>query len=504
MNVLYALLKPLLTSFLVFLLCVLSFHSIAITLTETEKLTGSDNDLGLTVSIDDDTIVVRGKVEFGYTFTRTDGVWTEQGILKPTHEFKGYSHSLGGDTYVVGDPTWDVNSAYVFARDNGIWPEQAELKPSGYVDPYGWSVSVDGDTAVVGGILDDAPGEDGSAYVFVRENGNWTEKIVLKPSGYKGQVHFGESVAIDGGTILVGGGGDWNEGKISQIYVFTHTEGTWVEETRLTPSDNDPELRYGLFVHLDSDTALIGVPASFRRGTVGKAYVFRRNSDIWSEEAILAPRDPETGDILFLSYSLSDNNIIVQALEYYDGKEKHRRTALVFKRINGVWSEIATLTASDQEANDFFAASVSVSSNTAVVGARIEDEDNESIYGAVYVFTIPAVIVSTDIKPSKRPENVINLKKGKNLKVAIVGTADFDALQVDPSTVKFGPSEASPIRYKGKDYNKDGFSDLILTFMRDETGIACGDTEATLTGQTFPDPVINIAGSDTFTVEPCP
>lgn len=118
---------------------------------------------------------------------------------------------------------------------------------------------------------------------------------------------------------------------------------------------------------------------------------------------------------------------------------------------------------------------------------------------------VPGKQVTIDIKPIKKTdENVINLKKDRNLKVAIAGDADFDALQVDPTTVKFGPNEASPTRFKGKDYNRDGYSDLILTFKLSETDIACGDTEATLTGETFPDPVVNITGTDYFTVEPCP
>jgi hypothetical protein len=117
---------------------------------------------------------------------------------------------------------------------------------------------------------------------------------------------------------------------------------------------------------------------------------------------------------------------------------------------------------------------------------------------------IPLATVTIDIKPSKKPENVISLKKDKNLKVAIVGSAIFDALQVNPDTVQFGPSEASPARYKGQDYNRDGFSDLVLTFKLDETGIACDDESAALTGQTFPEPVTDINGNDSFTVEPCP
>lgn len=74
--------------------------------------------------------------------------------------------------------------------------------------------------------------------------------------------------------------------------------------------------------------------------------------------------------------------------------------------------------------------------------------------------------------------------------------------EVDPATVKFGPNQISPVRFKGRDYNRDGFSDLILTFKLNETGFACGDTEATLTGETYGGDAIQ--GSDDFTVSPCP
>ena len=113
-------------------------------------------------------------------------------------------------------------------------------------------------------------------------------------------------------------------------------------------------------------------------------------------------------------------------------------------------------------------------------------------------------LVSIDIKPSNKSDvNVINLDKDNNINVAIVGGA-FDALQVNPDTIKFGPIGASPIRNKVQDYNRDGYSDLILTFILSETGIDdCNINSATLTGQTFTDPVINVAGSDSFTVEPC-
>ena len=136
---------------------------------------------------------------------------------------------------------------------------------------------------------------------------------------------------------------------------------------------------------------------------------------------------------------------------------------------------------------------------------RSIETDTSPAANAVYASWAPATsiveIITIDIKPRKNPKNVIDLKMDRELKVAIVGAETFDALQVDPATIKFGPIEAGPVNYKVRDYNRDGFSDLILRFNLSETGIDCGDVEATLTGETYSGDAIQ--GSDSFTVERC-
>jgi len=62
-----------------------------------------------------------------------------------------------------------------------------------------------------------------------------------------------------------------------------------------------------------------------------------------------------------------------------------------------------------------------------------------------------------DIKPRANPNSVIDLKNDRELNVAIVGAETFDALQVDPATIKFGPIEAGPVNYNVEDYNRDVF-----------------------------------------------
>ena len=96
----------------------------------------------------------------------------------------------------------------------------------------------------------------------------------------------------------------------------------------------------------------------------------------------------------------------------------------------------------------------------------------------------------------------MNPRKDKNLKVAIIGDETFDATQVNIETVRFGVTgtETGPLDYRGMDYNRDGYADLILTFKTSDTGIGCEHVEATLTAETYPDPIYAIRGTDNFTV----
>ena len=83
--------------------------------------------------------------------------------------------SISGDTAVIGAHRDDDNgdasgSAYVYVRSNGVWSEQQKLTASdgASTDYFGFSVSISGDTAVIGAYQDDDNGDaSGSAYVYV-------------------------------------------------------------------------------------------------------------------------------------------------------------------------------------------------------------------------------------------------------------------------------------------------------------------------------------------------
>jgi len=94
------------------------------------------------------------------------------------------------------------------------------------------------------------------------------------------------------------------------------------------------------------------------------------------------------------------------------------------------------------------------------------------------------MVVSVDIMPRK-DANKVNPNSSQSVNVAILSGNGFDPISVDSSTVRFGATgtEATPIHVRLADVNGDALRDMILRFEIVDTGIQCGDTSATLTGQ---------------------
>ena len=129
--------------------------------TQQAKITADDgkigDEFGSSVSISEDTILVIGR-PFGYVFTRSGTNWTLQTKLT---KGSGNSVSISGDTAIVG--------TYISSRSGTSWTEQTRLIASdGEVgDEFGHSASISGDTAIVGAFKNDDNGIDsGSAYIF--------------------------------------------------------------------------------------------------------------------------------------------------------------------------------------------------------------------------------------------------------------------------------------------------------------------------------------------------
>jgi hypothetical protein len=139
---------------------------------------------------------------------------------------------------------------------------------------------------------------------------------------------------------------------------------------------------------------------------------------------------------------------------------------------------------------------------------RLTDANGDSDVATVTVgvFFVSGPQVPIDIMPNSDGNN-LNLRAGQGagIDIAILSVGEFFEAPnlIDPLTLKFGPREGniwgSP---QVRDVDSDGDDDLVVKFLIQQSGIACGDTHAILFGRTFDSQ--SISGSDTINTFNCP
>ncbi len=360
---------------------------------EVQKIVASDrasnDNFGWSVSISGDYIIVGAYREdedlagantlssagSAYIFERDGGgVWNEvQKIVasdRDAGDSFGYSVSISGDYLVVGafgesedesggNTMAQSGSGYVFELSGGVWSEVQKIVASDRAsgDLVGTSVAISGDYLVM-----TARGEDedeagantlsdaGSAYVFERSGGVWSEVQKIVASDRAASDIFGGYVAISGDYIMVGAfqededeAGANTLSSAGSVYVFERNAGVWSETQKLVASDRAAADNYGWSISMSGDLAVIGA--------------YREDEDANGTATM----------------SSAGSAYIVER----DG--------------GGTWNEIQKIVPLDRGPNDNFAGSVSISGTEMLIGAYKEDEDESgtntlSGAGSAYIF----------------------------------------------------------------------------------------------------------------------
>ncbi len=257
------------------------------------------------------------------------------------------------------------------------WIQQAELTASDGAakDAFGYSVAISGSMALVGAPyrMVGSNFSQGAAYVFVESGGTWVQQAELTASDGAANDDFGDSVAISGSTAMVGAAGHTVGSNYSQgaVYVFVKSGGTWSQQAELTASDGGAYDYFGLSMAVSGGTAVVGADDHVvgSNNAQGAAYVFIENGGTWSQQAELTASDGAAHDYFGRSVAVSGSTAMVGAFAHSVGSNNAQGAAYVFVESDGTWSQQAELTASDGAANDGFGESVAVSGSTAVVGA---------------------------------------------------------------------------------------------------------------------------------------
>lgn len=370
----------------------------------------ADDQFGYSVSISGDTAVIGARYDdvgpnvnqgSAYVFVRSGNSWILQAQLTANdgraNDFFGYSVSISGDTALVGSRSDDVGnmtdqgSVYVFTRDiNMTWSQQAQLVSGDGAagDAFGSDVAIIGNSALVSALFDDVGinSNQGSAYVFSRSGTTWVEDAKLIASDGAPGDQFGWSVATAGSTVLIGANVDDVGSNSAQgsAYIFDNSSGSWVQVTKLVASDGGLNDFFGSSVAITDNTALIGAwgDGQIVNSQVGAAYVFTRVGNTWTAQAKLLASDGAIGDRFGFSVALSGGTALVAA--HYDASRKG--AAYIYTGTGSTWNEQAKLVADEGQTGDELGFSAALSGETALAGAYLRDVGSNSDQGAANFF----------------------------------------------------------------------------------------------------------------------
>jgi hypothetical protein len=290
----------------------------------------------------------------------------------------GFSLAIDGNTAVIGaQNNVAPQAAYVFMRSGDGWTFQQQLLPPAGdpVAAFGWSVAINGDTALVGDPL--KASSTGEVYAYTRTSGSWGLAFRLFASDPVLSDRFGDTVAVSGTTAFVGAPRVNN--RLGAVYVFTQSGATWTQQQKIDAPPGAPG-GFGLSIALSGNTAFVGAPGP---GGSGHAYVFANNGVTWSLTQDL------TGDNI--QFDLFGIDIGLQGTTAVIGAEGAAASgagaAYSFTNNGSTWVPGQRIVASDGASSDRFGHSVSLTDTALVVGAP--GKNNNA--GAAYFFTLVGV-----------------------------------------------------------------------------------------------------------------
>ncbi|MBC8257417.1 MAG: FG-GAP repeat protein, partial [SAR324 cluster bacterium] len=265
--------------------------------------------------------------------------------IKVTDSAGNFSNTLTISTFVI--VVWKQES-YIKAANNDAG------------DSFGYSVSISGDTMVVGAFREgsnqttitngttassnDSNSESGAVYVYKRTGTSWAQEAYIKAANNDAGDYFGISVSISGDTMVVGASREGsNQTTITNgtnassddsstngaVYVYKRTGTNWAQEAYIKAANGDSSDSFGERVSIDNDTIVVGAiyeksnQTTITNGTTassddsntqsGAVYVYKRTGTSWAQEAYIKAANNDAGDLFGISVSISGDTMVVGA-----------------------------------------------------------------------------------------------------------------------------------------------------------------------------------------------
>lgn len=237
-----------------------------------------------------------------YIYHFVEKTWTLEVKLVATPAIPfdafGCSVSLAGNRLIVGASGADGDefglpqkqrrggNAYIFERDEQGWHQVAQLTPlDGNVgNMFGRCVVIDGDYAAVGAFKDDVLNfDDGSAYLYKRDESGWTQEIKLTALDADSGDHFGAALDLQQNYLVIGAPGVNGLGQnFGAVYSFLRTEEGWSQRAKKMPYDAAAGDFFGAAIGLSTELSIIGAPHKKveEKTSQGVAYIYDNIADL--------------------------------------------------------------------------------------------------------------------------------------------------------------------------------------------------------------------------------
>lgn len=364
------------------------------------------DEFGISVAIHGNTAAVGAPMDYNtstengsaYVFIRRENLWSLQAKLtmdsSQSSAFFGSAVALDGDTLIVGasgddfepsqgnDSSSDLGgSASIYLRSGTTWTFHSKLTPEDgtRADRFGSAIAFEGNLAVFG-----VPGRGnfkGGACIFTRVGTSWTQTAFLERDGGGSFDHFGQAVALDGTTVLIGApGAAATGGDTGMAFVHSLQAGTWVLESALEGSNDNgspDDLRFGSAVAIHGDTALVGAPgfepsswvASRRNGS---CHFFRRGASGWSFQSKVTAEEGEAAHLFGRTVALGARHAAIGSAPRSTGGDNIVGSVRILSRRALSWQLAKTLPDSPVTAESKLA----LEGDTLLVGTGTADTIN--------------------------------------------------------------------------------------------------------------------------------
>lgn len=495
----------------------------------TTNLDGGDQ-FGFAVAIEGDTLVASAAKEDGsgtganpvnnnsltdsgaaYVFVRSGTSWTQQAYLKAsnpgTNDYFGMSVGVSGDIVAVGahyeagsgkginPPSNELanyaGAVYIYSRSGTTWTHDAYVKASDASDDdrFGYSVSVSGETVVVGA---HNAASTGAVYAFVRSGGVWSEQAYIR-APVPGSDWFGHGVCLDGDTLVVGAPYEYGSGTgvnpahdnlagwAGAAYTYTRVGTTWGFQSYLKASNTASADMFGRSVAISNGTVVSGaIQATVGAGAEGAAYFYTGFSPV-PEIAVEHP----------VGTNLVDGTSSIAFGSVLGGGSSPEKTFTV-KNIGAGALNIASVAVTGAHAADFVvtttelsnslppatgSSSFTVSFRPTAPGARtavlqiVSDDDNEATFditltgtglnNAPTITDIASQTIAEDGSTGALPFTVGDLET--NASSLVVTRATSNATLVPLANVMLGGSGASRTVTVTPAANQSGSATITVT-----------------------------------------